>query len=210
MTIEINNRTITLKYTMRSLMIYEKAAKQNFNPQGLSDIIMYFFCTVLACDKDSTLSFDEFMDWLDENPWQLNEFSNWLSSVLNKNSFINNQKKEDKEGTKKKALIVHELFRVLCFEFQVMSIPYFLDELQEWEIASIVDNLNYLQRPEWERTRFQTYCNIQKSTKKSLKPSDLITFPWEQEEIEAARTISNEDIKRLQEKANKISQTYAK
>lgn len=102
MTIEINNRTITLKYTMRSLMIYEKAAKQNFNPQGLSDIIMYFFCTVLACDKDSTLSFDEFMDWLDENPWQLNDFSNWLSSVLNKNSFINNQKKEEKEGTKKK------------------------------------------------------------------------------------------------------------
>nr|DAJ30597.1 MAG TPA: hypothetical protein [Caudoviricetes sp.] len=32
--------------------------------------------------------------------------------------------------------------------------------MQEWEIASIVDNLNYLQRPDWERARFQTYCNI--------------------------------------------------
>ena len=84
--------------------------------------------------------------------------------------------------------------------------------MQEYEIQSIIENLEYYERPEWERTRFQTYCNLQKSSSKRISPQDLITFPWEKEEssteeINTTSKLSKEDIQRLKEQAKIISQT---
>lgn len=85
--------------------------------------------------------------------------------------------------------------------------------MQEHEVQDIILNLEYLERPEWERTRFQSYCNIQKSSSKKLKPTDLITFPWEKEDNSTdqingnSEPLSKEDIQRLKEQANIISQT---
>lgn len=85
--------------------------------------------------------------------------------------------------------------------------------MEEFEIQSIVDNLSFLQRPEWERSRFQTYCNLQKSSSKRISPQDLITFPWENEESSTeeingnSEPLSKEDIQRLKEQAKIISQT---
>ena len=88
-----------------------------------------------------------------------------------------------------------------------------MDTLQEYEVQDIISNLEYYERPEWERTRFQTYCNIQKSSSKRLSPQDLITFPWEKEESSTdqingnSEPLSKEDIQRLKEQAKIISQT---
>lgn len=86
--------------------------------------------------------------------------------------------------------------------------------MQEYEIQDIISNLEYYERPEWERTRFQSYCNIQKSSSKRLSPTDLITFPWEKEESSTDQIngnsnepLSKEDIQRLKEQAKIISQT---
>lgn len=108
---------------------------------------------------------------------------------------------------------MHELFRLLCFEFKCCTIPYFFDEMEEYEVQSIIENLEYYERPEWERTRFLAYCNIQKSSTKKIKPTDLITFPWEKEsdnteEINGnSEPLSKEDIQRLKEQSKIISQT---
>lgn len=85
--------------------------------------------------------------------------------------------------------------------------------MQEYEVQDIISNLEYYERPEWERTRFQSYCNIQKSSTKKLKPTDLITFPWEKEESSTdqingnSEPLTKEDIQRLKEQAKIISQT---
>lgn len=85
--------------------------------------------------------------------------------------------------------------------------------MQEYEIQDIISNLEYYERPEWERTRFQSYCNIQKSSSKKLKPTDLITFPWEKEHDNTeqingnSEPLTQEDIARLKEQAKIISQT---
>lgn len=85
--------------------------------------------------------------------------------------------------------------------------------MQECEIQDIISNLEYYERPQWERTRFQTYCNLQKSSSKRLSPTDLITFPWEKEESSTdqingnSEPLSKEDIQRLKEQAKIISQT---
>lgn len=85
--------------------------------------------------------------------------------------------------------------------------------MEEYEVQDIISNLEYYERPQWERTRFQSYCNIQKSSTKKLKPTDLITFPWDKEESSTdqingnSEPLSKEDIQRLKEQAKIISQT---
>ena len=82
--------------------------------------------------------------------------------------------------------------------------------MQEHEIQDIISNLEYYERPEWERTRFQSYCNIQKSSSKKLKPTDLITFPWEKEHDNTeqingnSEPLTQSDIERLRQQAKII------
>lgn len=88
-----------------------------------------------------------------------------------------------------------------------------MDTLQEYEIEPIVQNLEYNEQGDWSRTRFLAYCNIQKSSSKKLKPTDLITFPWEKEESSTeqingnSEPLTKEEIQRLKEQAKIISQT---
>lgn len=88
-----------------------------------------------------------------------------------------------------------------------------MDSLQEYEIEPIIQYLEFYERSEWERTRFQSYCNLQKSSSKRISPQDLITFPWEKEESSTdqingnSEPLSKEDIQRLKEQAKIISQT---
>lgn len=85
--------------------------------------------------------------------------------------------------------------------------------MEEYEVQSIVENLEYYERPDWERTRFQTYCNLQKSSTKRISPQDLISFPWDKEDDNTdqingnSEPLSKEDIQRLKEESKIISQT---
>ena len=107
---------------------------------------------------------------------------------------------------------MHELFRLLCFRYKVVSVEYFMDTLQEYEVEPIIQSLPISEQNEWERTRFLAYCNIQKSSTKKLKPADLITFPWENEESSTdqingnSEPLTQSEIERLKEQAKIISQ----
>lgn len=81
MKLTIKEKEIELKYTLRSLILFENITEKSFNPQGLSDMLTYFYCVVVASSKDYSLSFDDFIDWCDENPEALGEFSEWLIST---------------------------------------------------------------------------------------------------------------------------------
>lgn len=75
MEVTIKGKDIALKYSFRALMIYENITQKSFNPQGLTDVITFFYSVVVASARDSILSFDDFIDWIDDNPNKLNEFS---------------------------------------------------------------------------------------------------------------------------------------
>lgn len=103
MVIKVKDKEIKMKYSFRSMMIYEKIAGSSFAPKGITEILIYFYSTILASDKDSTLTFEEFMEWIDEHPKELNDFSTWLTETLTKNSVINEgvEGEGDKSGKKK-------------------------------------------------------------------------------------------------------------
>ena len=81
---------------------------------------------------------------------------------------------------------------------------YFMDQLQSWEVYDLYNSLQYADSPQWEQTRWLMYVVAQVNSKKQLKVTDILKFPWDIESATKATTISDEDIKRLKEKARMI------
>lgn len=88
MKIQIKDKEIELKQSLRALLMYENITDKSFNPQNFSDIITYFYCIVVCSSKDYSLSFDEFIDLIDENPVILEEMTKWLNTELTNNNIL--------------------------------------------------------------------------------------------------------------------------
>ena len=108
MTIKIREQEITLKYSLRSLFLYERKTGESFSPRNIEQFCLYFYCVVCSSNKDLDLTFDDFIDEvIDPQPELMSEFAGWLNSVMMKNNFLSNaaqsQEKESKgKGNKKK------------------------------------------------------------------------------------------------------------
>lgn len=83
MNIKINENEIELKYSFRSLMMFENINGSTYNGGSLNDAITLFYCVVLTSSKDYSLEFDTFIDWLDENQSALKEFCEWIATISN-------------------------------------------------------------------------------------------------------------------------------
>lgn len=79
-----------------------------------------------------------------------------------------------------------------------------MDYMQEYEIRTIVDNIQFLDRNSWEQTRLNIYAHAQMNSRKKLTVKDIVTFPWEKEFEQHNIEISTEDINRLREKAKNM------
>lgn len=107
MKVRIKEQEVELRYSMRSLFMFERVANKSFNPTTIEDFCTFFYCVVCSSNKDLDLTFDEFVDYLDEDPSKMNEFAEWLSKTMQKSNFLSgaaqSQEKESKgKGNKKK------------------------------------------------------------------------------------------------------------
>lgn len=96
MKIQIKNTEVELKNKMRSLLIFEHIANKPFNPTTVTDMILYFYSVILACEPSIDLTFSELMDIIDENPIIYEQFNEWLLSESKKNSIFNDDSKKKK------------------------------------------------------------------------------------------------------------------
>lgn len=101
MKVNINNKEVELKYSFRSMIIYEKITNESFSPKGLTEIINYFYSTIMASDKTLELGYEEFIDYLDENPEKLTEFNEWLVGMTERNKNIEGEQKGEDVDPKK-------------------------------------------------------------------------------------------------------------
>lgn len=106
MKVRIKEQEVELRYSMRALFQYENITGQSFNPKTLQDFCTFFYCVVCSSNKDLDLTFDEFVDYLDEDPSKMSEFAEWLNSTMQKNNFLSgaaqSQEKESKGKANKK------------------------------------------------------------------------------------------------------------
>jgi hypothetical protein len=68
------------------------------------------------------------------------------------------------------------------------------------EVESFLDGLN---RESWEQTRLLGYIIAQSNSTKTLKQTDILRFPWDEEEKKDT-SVTNEDMKRLRAKAKAL------
>ena len=97
MKVTINDKEIELKNKLRAILIYEQITEKVFNPTSMTDMMLYFYCVILANEPSINLTFMEFMDMLDNAPELFDNFNKWLIQ-LNK---VNGQYNESTDGLKK-------------------------------------------------------------------------------------------------------------
>lgn len=77
-----------------------------------------------------------------------------------------------------------------------------MDKMQIYEISSLLKNIFRKNKDSWEQTRTLAYITAQANSTKQLKPTDILKFSWDNEDIEKEISITKEDVSRLREKAN--------
>ena len=69
---------------------------------------------------------------------------------------------------------------LLCLEYKVCSIHYFLEDMKYYELKPILKNLNVSVKNDWEIARQVSYIIAQSQSTKKIKPSDIMQFPWDE------------------------------
>ena len=82
MKIVIKEQEIELKYSFRSLMVYEQILGKTFEPKGLTEILTFMYCIIITSKKD---------------------FSEWFPGAVQRHASMisQNVKEEDKQTAKK-------------------------------------------------------------------------------------------------------------
>lgn len=83
MQITLNKKKITLKYTLRAMMMYENMTQKSFSPNTITDVITFMYCVVVASSKDYSITFDQFIDYIDEHPETMTKFAEWIQDTSN-------------------------------------------------------------------------------------------------------------------------------
>lgn len=86
---------------------------------------------------------------------------------------------------------------------------YVMDEMQMYEIDALVSSIYRKKKDNWEQARLIAYLIAQTNSTKKLSIQDIMKFQWEDDDTDIKKTtrISDDDIKRLRDKANKITNT---
>lgn len=92
-------------------------------------------------------------------------------------------------------------------EYKVVTVPYFLDTMRQYELDILLESLQLSVKDSWERTRYICYLFAQCNSKKKLNLSDIIQFEWDNNAKKEAKTVAKEDVERLKEKMNNVLKT---
>lgn len=100
--IEINGKNYKLKYTVRSLFIFEQITGKSFKIENLLDNYLFFYSMILANNKDDVLSWDDYINAMDEDPTLFKRMSDIIEEQQKKDNLFSNNEEKGKKGSKKK------------------------------------------------------------------------------------------------------------
>ena len=120
--------------------------------------------------------------------------------------------RESEEGKAvKKSLIVHENYRHLVVIAKLVTHEYFLDELSDYELQLLGENLIYASQTDWEIARLQMFVAMQPYMKKGMgkkTPQDFLPMPFDEdytEQDEYGHFTTEEEIRRWREQKKNIT-----
>lgn len=91
---------------------------------------------------------------------------------------------------------------MICFEYEIVPIQYFLDEMPLWDLNDLIIGISFKNRQQWEMVRTGSYLTMAPHCKK-LDIKKVLPFSWDKEDKEDT-SISNDDIERLKSLSKKF------
>ncbi|MBP5785151.1 MAG: hypothetical protein J6W16_06170 [Methanobrevibacter sp.] len=73
---------------------------KSFSLDNTQDTVVFFYCIIMASDKSFHMTFDEYLDWLDDNPTIMNDFAKWLMETNSINKLAEEELKSEGESKK--------------------------------------------------------------------------------------------------------------
>lgn len=92
---------------------------------------------------------------------------------------------------------------MLCFEYEVVPVQYFLDEMPLWDLNDLIIGVSYKNRQQWEMVRTSSYLNMAPHCKK-IDMKKILPFKWDEEYDDVDTSISNEEIERIRNISKKF------
>ena len=89
MEIIIKEQTYKVKYSIRSLFIFEQIKGKTFTLESLLDQYIFFYSMILANNPECTLTFDQFIDECDEDFTLVTSLQKYITEVFAKQAQLN-------------------------------------------------------------------------------------------------------------------------
>lgn len=89
-----------------------------------------------------------------------------------------------------------------------ISPSYFLDKMSFGEVETFLTGFYRRNRDSWEQTRVIGYIIAQANSTKQLEQTDILRFPWDENNEDKTTRVSDDEMKRLREMAKLVEQTY--
>lgn len=80
---------------------------------------------------------------------------------------------------------------LLCLEYKCVSVDYYLDYMQFYELYPLLSNMGVSIKQDWERSRLVAFVVAQANSTKKLKPEDIVKFAWDKKDDPKAATNSS-------------------
>ena len=96
-TILINGKEYPIKYGIRSMLIAEQITQKPFSLDNMNEQLVFLYSCLLAANNELSMSYEEFLDAIDEDMSIIIRFGEYLAEQQKKEKNILKDK-----GTKKK------------------------------------------------------------------------------------------------------------
>ena len=97
-TILINGKAYKIKYGLRAMLIAEQITQKPFSLDNMNEQLVFLYSCLLAADNELTMSYEEFLDAVDEDMSIIIRFGQYLAEQQKKESNILKDTKSKKKG----------------------------------------------------------------------------------------------------------------
>lgn len=100
-TILINGKEYKIKYGIRAMLIAEQITQKPFSLENMNEQLVFLYSCLLAADNELTMSYEEFLDAVDDDLSIIIRFGQYLAEQQKKEKNIlkdNKSKKKKKEN----------------------------------------------------------------------------------------------------------------
>ena len=104
--VKIKGKNYNIKYTIRSLFIFEQITGKPFKLETLLDNYLFFYSIILAnnSDKADILTWDDFLDEMDKNPKLFSSINDAIEDKQEKDKIFQQEEEEsDNDKAEKKS-----------------------------------------------------------------------------------------------------------